>query len=66
MTNGDRIRTMTDEELVDNFYMADNPDIRMYPMRFCLDTNDDCQKDSACYGDCRECFINYLKEEATE
>lgn len=29
MTNGDKIRSMTDEELVDNFYMADNPDIRM-------------------------------------
>lgn len=56
MTNGDKIRSMTDEELVDNFYMAE------YPTRFCL--ADD--KDSVCYDDCRECFINYLKQEATE
>lgn len=64
MTNGDKIRSMTDEELVDNFYMAENPDIRLYPTGFCFAMP--VGEDGVCYDDCRECFINYLKQEVTE
>ena len=66
MTNGDKIRSMTDEELVDSFFMAENPDIRMYPTGFCLDHNSRLYGNEVCYDDCRECFINYLKQEAKE
>lgn len=59
MTNGDKIRSMTDEELVDNFFMAENSIIRL---EFCHAID----KDDVCYDDCRTCFINYLKQEATE
>lgn len=66
MTNGDKIRSMTDEELVDNFFVAENPDIRLYPTGFCLAMNDDDEEDGVCYDDCRECFVNYLKQEVIE
>lgn len=61
MTNGDKIRSMTDEELVDALFIADEADVRLYPNGFCFDL-----ADAGCDDDCRTCFINYLKQEATE
>lgn len=54
LTNADRIRAMTDEELVKQFASVDG---------FCCPIKGvDCYSES----DCRVCFASWLKEEAKE
>jgi len=54
MTNGDRIRAMTDEELADEFsysgcHKQSNPEI--------------CRKHT---GECERCWLDWLKKEVSE
>ena len=53
-TNADRFRAMTDEELAEFFYELGN-------------RNDVCPEFGAhdCEESCRQCWLDYLKQEAT-
>ena len=50
MTNGERIRQMTDEELAE---------LRVIGMRFCTIPN--CEEH---HGNCKNCILEWLKEES--
>lgn len=52
VTNGDRIRAMTDEELVDFMY---NEKLSLW-----------CAENKECKPRCRDCFAEWLKEEVSE
>ena len=52
-TNGDRIRSMSDEELATMLYE-----------RGCFAPN--CDRYDVCYASCRECWLEWLKEEVSE
>ena len=54
-TNGDKIRAMTDEALANKF------SLRCCPVK---DAFYDCKKWSE--DDCRQCWIEWLKQEATD
>ena len=54
ITNSMRIRTMTDEEL------AEFMDERNACLRTNLRTAEECEK----YNDCKECWLDWLKQEA--
>ena len=53
-TNADRIRAMTDEEL------AEFMDERNACLRSHLRTAEDCEE----YHDCKDCWLDWLKQEA--
>ena len=57
MTNGDKIRKGTDEELVDFLFRGDNV-IAAPPGRKCLS---ECRFDN-----CRDCWLDYFGEECDE
>lgn len=59
-TNADRIRSMTDAELAELFtgYYSDGPKF------WCPAQPDIGEGECAKADDCRECFLNWLKQEA--
>ena len=57
MTHGDKIRSMTDEELVELLFDGAGASTSP-PGRNCMS---DCRWDS-----CRDCWLDYLKEEAED
>ena len=62
MTNGDKIRSMTDEELVEMMFVgagiAGAGNFKAPPGRNCIGG---CKSDS-----CRDCWLDYLKQEAED
>lgn len=57
MTNGDKIRAMSDEELVDKLY-AHYSDVELLPSKFCAETSSE-----DCNSECEICLLNWLKKE---
>lgn len=64
MTNADKIRSMTDEELAN--LLAEEPIfIRVFFPKYCEIVMDD-ENPGFCDDDCHECILNWLKREVTE
>lgn len=62
MTRGDKIRSMTDEELVDMIFACDIDGC----IDFCRDTkkcNEKLETDSILEADCKRCLVEWLREE---
>jgi hypothetical protein len=55
MTNADRIRAMTDEELIAVFVLEDKCPPKRYASRFC----DNCDS-------CKDCWLDWLQQPAEE
>ena len=58
MTNADRIRSMTDVEIVDFIYQEDDP--------WCTPNNGPCKYTDEYPFPCEDCLLSWLKEEAGE
>ena len=57
ITNADRIRAMTDEELSEKF-------MRYVDCKHCpLSRDEECQRT---YIECKQCWLDWLKQEATD
>ncbi len=50
MTNADKIRAMTDEEMT----------------KFFVDLPDACPPNKRCFGNCSDCWLDWLKQEVEE
>lgn len=60
MTNGDKIRNMSDEELVNRLY-SHYADVELLPAKFCYE-----MASEYCNSECEICFLNWLKQEVTD
>ena len=62
MTNGDKIRAMTDEEMA-TLLAGPNMWARVFFQHYCV-VDKDGLNPGFCDDDCRECIVKWLKEEA--